>query len=232
MNFIGLKRISRILMIALVLAGTAGMTGCKKKKELAAAEAAAAAQLAEDVAKATKTLNGIIDDNTLDYIEANEHKLEQVKNMGLDDPGVLKLIISAQEKLNNDKAELAAIEEAKLLEAERLEAERLAAEQQKADTEQARFDLINGQFAALTGEKDVEKSNTIINNLLPLFESKEAPVLVIVSEENGMKDYDKPTTIEKYLHYLKDRKAYKAEVENIVYNDSGKIKELELRKIK
>ena len=46
-----------------------------------------------------------------------------------------------------------------------------------------------------------------------------------------MKDYDRPTTIEKYLNYLKDRKAYKAEVENIVYDDYGKIKELELRKI-
>ena len=57
-----------------------------------------------------------------------------------------------------------------------------------------------------------------------MFKSTEVPVLVIISEENGKKDYDKPTTIEKYLNYLKDRKAYKAEVENIVYDDSGKIK--------
>ena len=66
---------------------------------------------------------------------------------------------------------------------------------------------------------------------MPLFASPDVPVLVVISEENGMKDYDKPTTIEKYLNYLKDRKAYKAVVNDIVYNDSGKITELELRRV-
>ena len=226
MNLKGLKRFSKIMLIALVLAGTAGVTGCKKKKELAAAEAAAAAQLADDIAKATKTLNAILADNTLDNIAENERKLDKVKDMNLQDSDVLNLIIKAQEKIDADKLAFAEMEEAARLEAERLEAER-----RKAEMEQARLDLLNSQFVALTGEKDFEKSNNIINNLLPLFESSEVPVLVIISEENGMKDYDKPTTIEKYLNYLKDRKAYKAVVENIVYNESGKIKELELRKV-
>lgn len=227
MNLKGLKRLTNILLIALILASTAGVTGCKKKKELAAAEAAAAAQLAEDIAQATELLNAILADNTLDNIAANERTLAKVKNMNLDDSGVNKLIIEAQEKIDADKLAFAELEEAARLEAERLEAER-----RKAEMEQARLDLLNSQFAALAGEQDLEKSNNIINNLLPLFESKEVPVLVIISEENGMKDYDRPTTIEKYLNYLKDRKAYKVVVENIVYNESGKIKELELRKVK
>jgi len=218
MNLTVLKRFSKVLLIAILMAGTAGMTGCKKKKELAAAEAAAAAQLAEDITKATEMLEGILSDNTLDNIDKNEATLEMVKSMNLQDPGVLNLIIKAQEKLDADRLAMA-----ELLEAQRLEEERRL----KANTD----NVLNKQFAALTGEQDFEKSNTIINNILPMFTSTEVPVLVIISEENGMKDYDKPTTIEKYLNYLKDRKAYKAEVENIVYDDSGKIKELELRKI-
>lgn len=218
MNLTVLKRISKVLLIAILLAGTAGMTGCKKKKELAAAEAAAAAQLVEDIAKATEILNSILADNTLDNIDENQRKLDQVKDMNLQDPGVLNLIIKAQEKLESDRL---------ALEAERLAEERRLAELEKANTD----NLLNRQFAALTGEQDYEKANNIISNILPMFASKEVPVLVIISEENGMKDYDKPTTIEKYLNYLKDRKAYKAEVENIVYDDNGKIKELELRKI-
>lgn len=215
MNLTVLKRFSKILLIAILMAGTAGMTGCKKKKELAAAEAAAAAQLAEDIAKATEMLEGILSDNTLDHVDENEATLEMVKSMNLQDPGVLNLIVKVEEKLESDRAAL--------------EVARLEAEQKKA---QASTDnILNKQFAALTGEQDYEKSNNIINNILPMFASPEVPVLVIISEENGMKDYDKPTTIEKYLNYLKDRKAYKAEVENIVYEDSGKIKELELRKI-
>ena len=222
MNLTVLKRFSKVLLIAVLMAGTAGMTGCKKKKELAAAEAAAAAQLADDIAKATQLLEGILSDKTLDNIDKNEDTLEMVKSMNLQDPGVLNLIIKAQEKLEADRLALA----------ELLEAERLAEEQRLAELEKANINnVLNRQFAALTGEQDYEKSNNIISNILPMFASKEVPVLVIVSEENGMKDYDKPTTIEKYLNYLKDRKAYKAEVENIVYDDNGKIKELELRKI-
>ena len=224
MNLKGLKRFSKIMLIALVLASTAGVTGCKKKKELAAAEAAAAAQLADDIAKATKMLNEILADNTLDNVAANERKLATVKNMNLQDPGVLKLIIEAQEKIDGDKLKLAEIKEA-----ERLEAERLEAERRKQEMERARYELLNNQFAALTGEKDFDKSNQIINNILPLFASKDTPVLIVISEENGMKDYDRPTTIEKYLNYLKDKKAYKVFVQNIVYDESGKIKELELR---
>jgi hypothetical protein len=215
MNLTVLKRFSKVLLIAILMAGTAGMTGCKKKKELAAAEAAAATQLAEDIAKATEMLEGILSDNTLDHVEENEATLEMVKSMNLQDPGVLNLIIKAQEKLESDRAAL----EVALLEEERRKAE--------ASTD----NILNKQFAALTGEQDYDKSNNIISNILPMFASPEVPVLVIISEENGMKDYDKPTTIEKYLNYLKDRKAYKAEVENIVYDENGKINELELRKI-
>lgn len=222
MNLVVLKRLSRVMLIALMFVGATGITGCKKKKELAAAEAAAAAQLAEDIANAKQMLEGILSDNTLDNIEKNEATLAAVKSMNLQDSEVSDLIIQAQAKIDADKLALA-----ELMEAQRLEEERKKAEMELANN----YNLLNKQFVALTGEQDFEKSNNIINNILPMFESPDVPVLVIISEENGMKDYDRPTTIEKYLNYLKDRKAYKAEVENIVYNESGKISELELRKV-
>ena len=225
MNTSVLKRMSRIFLIALVLASVAGTTGCKKKKELAAAEAAKAAQLAADIAKAKEILQSILDDNTLDHVDENYQKLDEVKAMNLEDPEVLNMIITVQEKLAKDKEALA-----RKLEEERLaaEAERLRLEAEKRKKEN--YDLLNKQFAALAGEQDFDKANTIINNVLPMFASKDVPVLIIIAEENGMKDYDRTTTIEKYLNYLKDRKAYKATVDNIVYDENGKIKELELRK--
>ena len=90
--------------------------------------------------------------------------------------------------------------------------------------------ILNQNFEALVGQKDYTKANNIINNTLPMFAGNDVPVLVIIAEENGVKDYDKPTNIKDYMNYLKDRKAYKAEVETVKYDQNGKISELELRK--
>ena len=225
MKLMDLKRISKILLVALLLAGTAGMTGCKKKKELAAAEAAAAAELQAQIDQAKSMLLAILEDNTLDNVDANYATLDEVKAMNLSDPEVLKLVIDVQEKLADDKAALA------LLVEERLAAERAAAaleaENMKIENDKI---LINKSFLALSVEKDLDKANNIINNTLPMFSSPDAVVLIIVSEENGKKDYDRPTNIKDYLDYLKDRKSYTSTVEIIRYDDFGKISELELRK--
>jgi hypothetical protein len=45
-----------------------------------------------------------------------------------------------------------------------------------------------------------------------------------------MIDYDEPTTIRKYLEYLKDQKRINTEVKSLVMDDNGKIKEVELAK--
>ena len=56
------------------------------------------------------------------------------------------------------------------------------------------------------------------------------PVLIVISEENGQKDYDRPTTISKYLNWLKDQKRYNTRVSDIMRNTAGKIIELEVTK--
>ncbi len=219
------RKITQALIIGTLVFGSATFTGCKKKKELAAAQAAEAALLAEQIKEATALLESILADNTLDNIDANYDKLDKVKAMKLDNTGVLNLTIKAQEKLAADKEAYALLMEKQRLEAEKLRAEEAARLKIENDVR-----ILNQHFEALVGEKDFEKSNTIITNTLPMFANDDVPVLVIISEENGEKDYDKPSTIRKYLDYLKDRKEYKAVVENVVYDDYGKITELELRK--
>jgi hypothetical protein len=71
-----------------------------------------------------------------------------------------------------------------------------------------------------------------INESLGLFSSPDAPVLIIISKSGSIVDYDRPTTIRNYLNYLKDTKNNINRVEKISYDDKGKIKELELYKMK
>jgi hypothetical protein len=85
-------------------------------------------------------------------------------------------------------------------------------------------------FSAISNSSDVNSSNTSINEALSLFSSPETPVLIIISEENGQKDYDRPTTIKAYLNYLKDQKKNINSIGSIKTDGSGKITELELRK--
>lgn len=219
------RKITQALIIGTLVFGSAAMTGCKKKKELAAAQAAEALRLADQIKEATALLEGILSDKTLDNIDQNYEKLAMVKDMNLEDPGVLNLIIQVQEKLAADKEAYAALMEEQRLEAEALRLKEAAAAKIENDRK-----MLNQYFAALTGEKDYTKANNIISNTLPMFANDDVPVLIIIAEENGEKDYDKPSTIKAYLNYLKDRKAYKAEVETVVYDEAGKITELELRK--
>ena len=62
------------------------------------------------------------------------------------------------------------------------------------------------------------------------FASPDVPVLIIISQSGGFNDYDRPTTISKFLHYLKDKQQYKYQVESLKKDTLGKITELELIK--
>jgi hypothetical protein len=63
-----------------------------------------------------------------------------------------------------------------------------------------------------------------------MFSSRDVPVLIIINQSGNLKDYDEPTTIGRYLNYLKDRKASPNAVHNLVKDANGKISELELIK--
>ena len=89
---------------------------------------------------------------------------------------------------------------------------------------------LDDYFALIAGAASVDKANQKINEALKLFGSPDTPVLIIISQEGDIVDYDKPTTAKKYLDYLKDQKKNLNEIGNIEYDDNGKIKLLELIK--
>lgn len=89
---------------------------------------------------------------------------------------------------------------------------------------------LNQYFESIAGSGNTESANSSINEALALFASPETPVLIVISEEGGQKDYDRPTNIRDYLNYLKDQKKSLNSISNLQFDNSGKITEVELRK--
>jgi hypothetical protein len=87
-------------------------------------------------------------------------------------------------------------------------------------------------FSAISSASSPASANSSINEALALFASPDTPVLIIISESGGQKDYDRPTTIKDYLNYLKDQKKNINPVNDLKFDASGKITEVELRKNK
>ncbi|MBK5278942.1 MAG: nucleoid-structuring protein H-NS [Bacteroidia bacterium] len=158
---------------------------------------------------------------------------------------VLITAFGCQSKKKAMQARNAAIEKAKM-EQEAVDRKLLAEEKaRKAAEEQARREAeqranetnatapsvkLGQYFGAIAGSTSVSSANTSINEALTLFASPETPVLIVISESGGMKDYDKPTTIKQYLNYLKDQKKNPNTISDIKTNGAGKITELELKK--
>jgi hypothetical protein len=85
-------------------------------------------------------------------------------------------------------------------------------------------------IAAASKTGNLTQANSTIQKTLQLFSSDDAPVLIIISREGSMVDYDKPTTIKRYLNFLVDMKASKNDIDAIMTDANGKIKELDLIK--
>lgn len=121
-------------------------------------------------------------------------------------------------------------EEAKRKEAEeraRREAELKREAEEKVIAPRTR---LSQYFEAISTSSNVASANNSINEALTMFATPETPVLIVISEYNGKKDYDKPTTIVKYLNYLKDQKKNINAISELKVDALGKITEVELRK--
>lgn len=96
--------------------------------------------------------------------------------------------------------------------------------------ELAKEQQLANYFRAIASAPSTASANASIQEALTMFGTSEAPVLIVIYRAGSQPDYDEPTTIVKYLNYLKDTKNNKAQVEEIVYDTDGKIKELVLKK--
>jgi outer membrane lipoprotein-sorting protein len=215
------KTIKKGLMLKLFLLMFAGIvavgfSGCTSKKKLAAQQAAT--ERLEIIESAKQDLLRVINDNGSMTIAEKEDIVSEVKGMNIGDPEVDGLIVEA-EKIIADlrKEELKVREQVQKEELERLEMER-------------KYEKIEEYFDAVANSKSMAMADPYISDALKFFASPDVPVLPIIHIEGGLKDYDRPTTIKKYLEYLKDQGKNMNEIYNVVFDQNGKITELELIK--
>lgn len=89
---------------------------------------------------------------------------------------------------------------------------------------------LENYFDRLSAAGNASMANQTIQEVLGMFSNQETPVLIVIHEENAIKDYDEPTTIKKYLEYLKDTKKNLNFISDIRMDSNGKVSELELRR--
>jgi hypothetical protein len=136
----------------------------------------------------------------------------------------------------NAAAEKARVEqEAALRKQQEEDAKRKAEEEALAKREmeskkKAPAALLAQYFDSISKSDNLNAANNSINEVLTMFASPDTPVLIVISEYNGQKDYDRPTTIISYLNYLKDQKKNMNKISNLQFDAAGKITEVELRK--
>jgi len=206
------------LMFVLVV----GSVACNSQKKIAEQ------QRQEKIAKAKTDLQAALDNSTISADEL-EKKINQIKAMNLGDEQVNVLIKQAEEKLAKLRAEekRKADEEAKRKAEE--EAKRKAEEEVKQKEEERRRTIYD-YFNDIQTASSADEANRLIKEALALFEKPDAAVLIIIAIEGNEKDYDKPTTAEKYFNLIKDQKRSDKKIHDVIYGDGGKIKRLELIK--
>ncbi|MFN3998560.1 nucleoid-structuring protein H-NS [Algoriphagus sp.] len=96
--------------------------------------------------------------------------------------------------------------------------------------EEIAAEKLENYFRSVATAGNVNAANQSIQETLAMFSNQETPVLIVIHEENGIKDYDEPTTIKKYLEYLKDTKKNLNYISDIRMDANGKVSELELRR--
>jgi hypothetical protein len=100
----------------------------------------------------------------------------------------------------------------------------------KQTMESAPKTRLSQYFESITSASNATSANNSIVEALSLFASPDTPVLIVISEADGQKDYDRPTTIRDYLNYLKDQKKNINTISNLQFDGAGKITEVELKK--
>lgn len=96
--------------------------------------------------------------------------------------------------------------------------------------EEMAVENLENAFNSVANASSVTVANQSIQQALGMFSNQETPILIVIHEENSIKDYDEPTTIKNYLEYLKDTKKNLNYISDIRMDANGKVSELELRR--
>lgn len=215
------KNLSTLIILLLIACVGIQTTGCNSAKKKAEAEAARVR--AENISKSKTDLQALLADNNKSPEEL-ERDLARIKAMNLNDPEVNALIKQVEDKISKKKADIA--------EAKRKADEEARRKKEEEERQKPAKLSLNDYFTRIIGAANATEANNYITQALQLFASPETPVLIALGVFDEEKDYDKPTTIKKYLEYLKDQKKNLNTIDNIKYDNSGKIMELELMRKK
>lgn len=211
-----------ILFLTITLLGS---TSCKRKKKLAAEmarqEALAEAEAAEEermreLDRVRDQLEAMINNpaGSYDDLRDKERELMQIKYQNYDDPQIQSLIKQAEYALQSER--------------ETLDNQENEGKQEAAAVTMK--DQLLDRFQSVANAGSPSLANIRIQDALEMFSSPNAPVLIVISEVRGRKEYDRPTTIKRYLEYLKDQGKNPDEIYDVVMDRNGRIKELELIK--
>ena len=212
---IKLAKVSSINCMVALLATVALLSACKPKEIVTTDDNKQKTVEINKLEELKKTLNAVLADADNLTADELEQKITALKAMNYEDEGVLELIQKLELKLDNKKKKIAIEEEQK----------------KKTAEHEASFEVrFPKNLDELSVAATLVASDKLIAETLTYFSSPDALVLIIVSKEDGYVDYDEPTTIKKYLEYIKDQKVSKNKVDKVVLDDNGKIKELELIK--
>lgn len=225
MKTLSIKGITGILAVLLLSITLISFTGCKAKKE--AAERARQEQMRID--KAKNDLTAILNDNGSMTIEEKKAALEKIKEMNLTDPEVLELIKKVEASIAEEERKIKEEEERRKKEEENKKNNFPPLTDEEIELNRQ----LDKNFAAIieaSNNGEYALANAKITETLSMFTSPEAFVLIIVYRDSEVTDYDKPTTIGKYLNYLKDMKTYDKQVVEFKLNAQGKIEGIELMK--
>lgn len=204
-----------LLLIGTIITGSSGCSG--KKKAGKTTQVTTVHDNTDQLLKAKGQLLEIINDDGSIPLDVKEATLKDIKSQHFEDAEIKGLIDMASLKISEEK--------------ERLSQAQSMVPREISETEVASTkDILYGFFNDLVSNKNYQDSEVYINQAMKMFANASVPVLIIISQEGGMVDYDEPTTIMKYLQYLDDTKNNANLINAIKVNEEGLITELELIK--
>jgi len=210
----------KVMLILLVASIAMTNVSCKSSKK--ASKKKAEIEMKEKKADAMARLQALLNPNNTVTIDDKFKELNAIKAMNLNDPEITSLIARVEAKLNKDRE---AIEN----EEENQQPTNPASPPVSQET-LSEYAMLDRQFDEISMASTVDLANKRIKDALLKFESDNTVVLILIFTDGTVKDYDEPTTIRRYLEYLKDHKKNPNKVLNVKHNATGKISELELMK--
>jgi hypothetical protein len=210
-NTLNLIKNTMILMaLAMLLLGN---EGCKTKKPIVAdnpKENKDQDKVNAQILQAKATLTELLSPECTKSIPEKEKIVADIKALNLNDQGVNDLITQVEASIAKEKEQI-----------------RLAEEKAKEDAKPE--NKLRKYFNDIAKAPSDVEANRLIEEALGMFTSDQSNVLIIISQDDHMKDYDKPTKIRPYLNKLKDTKKNLDDIDQIHW-EGDKIKTLELKK--